>query len=574
MNTMDIIKAREKYLDPLYRRMDIDAKKLDWTNRFQLMALDKPDIPLDNVVNVTMNYDATYINDLATLITQANIQTVIQGFKNNRKLSDKEAGTIEDFLDNHYEMIDDSLNNQGYASLLIWLANHILSRGWIGGRYCAWVDKGIYRTDFAPWDMRYSAWENDYSGTKWGSIRTWRLPSELKAEAEERQKAGVEVNIPFSVSTDNKEIEVVTFYDDEKEEVWTEGSIVSTWKYNYGSCPAIIQAAPAGFMLRGQGYIQHEGESALFLNRLLSEELNRSVSIEQTLAHKAASPPYTQQKSDPNAPADPYPDKPGAQTAYNTGESPILLPVGDFNQAAQLGRRDILEALQQGGRNVDIGNINQAFSAVAIASIQEIRKKVLDTRFQAIAAFKQKLSRKIIEQAKVVYNFSDMLGGDGQQKRYSLSDLEANYTIRYKFLSKSKEMEIANLALANAAKAIGWPDEVIVRDIMMAENPDEILAKMNAQKVELAEPWVMFARLGHSAIDEAEAMAEDAKDSKLLEARGLFERAVSLIAPADIETQQEPKPIEQPKGNSNMLISLMGANRGIGGGQGNGSKEV
>ena len=108
----------------------------------------------------------------------------------------------------------------------------------------------------------------------------------------------------------------------------------------------------------------------------------------------------------------------------------------------------------------------------------------------------------------------------------------------------------------------------------MAENPDEILAKMNAQKVELAEPWVMFARLGHSAIDEAEAMAEDAKDSKLLEARGLFERAVSLIAPADIETQQEPKPIEQPKGNSNMLISLMGANRGIGGGQGNGSKEV
>src|SRR3990167_6706773 len=67
MNTMDIIKAREKYLDPLYRRMDIDAKKLDWTNRFQLMALDKPDIPLDNVVNVTMNYDATYLNDLATL---------------------------------------------------------------------------------------------------------------------------------------------------------------------------------------------------------------------------------------------------------------------------------------------------------------------------------------------------------------------------------------------------------------------------------------------------------------------------------------------------------------------------
>ena len=179
----------------------------------------------------------------------------------------------------------------------------------------------------------------------------------------------------------------------------------------------------------------------------------------------------------------------------------------------------------------------------------------------------------MIEQRKILrgkYNFKEELGREGNQRKFSLDDFDGSYTIRYRFMSKSKEMEIANIAIASAAKSIGMPDEVIVRDILLSENPDEILSKINAQKAERAEPWIMLVRLGHSAIDEAEHLSEDKADAKLLEARGLFERAVSLINPPPMaETQPTPQPtFEEPKGNANLLLPLLGAaGRG-----GNGSK--
>jgi len=568
MSSIDIVTTREQELSILYQRVDFDAAKLSVP--YRMMRLDQPSVAVDNVVNVTMNYPGTYANDLATLISQALTQTVIEGYRKGKPMTGKETHIIEDFLNANYDMIDDSLSNRGLPNLMTWLASHIVLRGWIGGRYCAWVDNGLYIPDFAPWDVRYCAWEFGSNGLKWASYRTSRLPSDILNEYPNAKVSG------------DKPIEVVTFLDDGKEEVYAGQDLINLWTHNYGHVPAIIQPAPAGFFLRDKGYIQNEGESALFLDRMLYDELNRSVSIEQTLAQKSVMPAYSQEKQDANSPADPYPDKPGAQTAYNVGEKPELLPVGDFNRAAQLGRQDILQGLQQGGRNIDIGNINQPFSAVAIASIEDIRKKALLPRFNAIASFRQKLSRMMIEQRKILTNtenFKPELGVPGRKKKYTLADLDGDYSIRYRFMSKSKEMEIANLAISNAAKAIGLPDEVIVRDLLLAENPDEILAKMRSQKAEQASPWIMLVRMAHAMVDEAENLEGDDRDSKLIESIGLTNRAIALIAlesspPVTQEGNQptqQPK-VAEPKGNTNMLIPMLGNSGGVNkaGGQENG----
>ncbi len=562
MDTLTIVKNREKELADLYKRMDEDAARVDWTKRYRMMRLDDPTKPIDNVVNVTMNFAATYASDLASLISQATIQTVIDGRKNKRKLSDDEAAVIEDFLNTLFDLIDDSLINRGFPSLIVWLANHIVYRGWIGGRYLSWVDKnGLYVPDFAAWDCRYAAHEFGATGLKWASYRTWRLPGDIKDEYPDAA---------LSVTNDEKEIEVVTFLDDEKQEVWAESTLVDTLRHAMGHVPAVIQPAPAGFMFRDKGYVQHEGESAFYLDRLLFDELNRSVSIEQTLAQKAVHPAYVQEKQDPNAPADPYADKVGANTAYNPGESPKLLPIGDFNMAAQLGRRDISEGLQQGGKNIDVGNIDQLFSAVAIAAIEELRRKVLIPRFQAISAFRTKLAGLMIKQRQLLDR--QVTKSELGRKGFVAKDLEGDYSVKFRFMSKSKEMEIANIAIANAAKAIGIPDEVWVRDILLADNPEEMLRLMNAQKAEAVEPWIMLVRLGHQAIDAAEKLSEDAKDAKLLEARGLFEKAVMLINPPMPEAAPPATPSPQePKGNANLLLPLLGAGaRGAGGGNGAG----
>ena len=558
---LERVQTREVELAGLYARMDGDAAKLDGTP-YAMMRLDRPTVAVDGVVNVTMNYAATWVADLVDLILGAKVQTVIRGQKNNRLMNDKETGILEEFLDVHYEMIDDLLIDRGEPTLDDWVARQATGRGWIAASYWPYLEDGHYYTELSLWDSRFMSFENGRRELNWGACRWWRTPANILKD------------YPAApISTGTELVEGVTYLDDTKEVVCIGGWESEAKPHKLGSTPVVIQACPAGLMFRNKGYMAHEGESAIWLIRGLVNQLNMNVSIEQTMALKSIMPPYSKETADSSGEPMPYPDKVGTVTEVAPGETPKLLQTGDLNQAAQLGRQDIMQALQQGGRNIDIGNINQEMSAVAIAAVGEIRKKVLVSRFDGIAMFKQKLSRKIIDYyLKLAKDIKEPVGRQGNRKVYSKDQLGGDYSICYIYLSKSKEMEIANLALYSAGVAAGLPQEDLIRDILQAENPDKILAHMASERAAKLDPTIDMIRHGHMLIDEAEGLEDWQSDAKLLESKELFDQAGKILeARHQVVTDAAMIPeVEKPKGSTQPLLPLLGAgNRGMRGG-GNG----
>ncbi len=560
-NILERVHTREVELGALYARMDGDAAKLDGTS-YEMMRLDRPTVKVDGVVNVTMNYAATWVADLVDLILGAKVQTVIRGQKNNRLMNDKETGILEEFLDAHYEMIDDLLTGRGECTLTDWVARQATGRGWIAASYWPYLEDGHYYTELSLWDSRFVSFENGRRELNWGACRWWRTPADI-----------IKDYPAAPISTGTELVEGVTYLDDTKEVVCIGGWESEAKPHKLGSVPVVIQACPAGLMFRNKGYMAHEGESAIWLIRSLLDQLNMNVSIEQTMALKSILPAYSKETADSSGEPMPYPDKVGTVTEVPPGETPTLLKTGDLNQAAQLGRQDIMQALQQGGRNIDIGNINQPMSAVAIAAVGEIRKKVLVSRFDGIAMFKQKLSRKIIDYyLRLAKDVKEPVGRMGGRKTYSAEQLSGDYSIRYLFMAKSKEMEIANLALYSAGVAAGLPRQTLVRDILQAENPDEMIAQMESEQAEREDPVIGLIRRAHALVDEAEGLEDWRSDAKLLESMELTDQACKILE-ARYQPVTDPAMIpevEKPKGSTQPLMPLLGAgNRGMTGG-GNG----
>jgi len=210
---------------------------------------------------------------------------------------------------------------------------------------------------------------------------------------------------------------------------------------------------------------------------------------------------------------------------------------------------------------VDKGEVNMPSSAVSIAALQEIRSKLQEPFLLALSMFRQQLSPMMIDFYKILYtkNPSIKVGSKGRRKTYTDKDFEGEYTIRYRFMTKDKQEEIANIAVYQATKG-ELPLEVRVRDILKHADPAKLIAQLNAEKAELAEPAIMLKRMAHSLVDESVELEGDEKEAKLLESKMLSERADILLR----QRYNPEMPLEESQGqsgeagNSALLMPLLG----------------
>jgi hypothetical protein len=564
-----MVQEREKELQPLYDRMDLVAKQIatgDPNSMYQMMRLDIPSKPVDHVVNIKLNLAASYCENLKILMTGAISQCVVEGYKNNRPLNDKEKAKIEDFVSIQYDIIDDILVNSGEDPFMSWAADQMIKRGGVCGYQMASIEDGIYIPEFVKWDRRYAAYEYDRNKIAWGSFRWLRKPSSLKRhypDAEIREKDVL-----------NGLVNGFTFVDDKVEEIWVNDHLVSSKPHMFKETPVIIQRCYSGSTFQDSDHIANQGESAIFLNLDLYDEKNRAASIEATLAMKAIHPAYQKTRKDggaasegTNGQAGPaYPDKAGAVTEVYEGEEYQLLQVADLKQSAMMAKQDIDRALQLGGQDVDVGNTSD-MSMVAIAKTEEIRNKALNPGLAAIAVFKQKHARLMINQYLALLGAKlkvpAELGVPGRKKTFSKSDFDCDFSIRFNYQSKSKEMDIANLALFISTEG-KLPDKVRYETILQAENPGEWMALMDSQKAEQIDPIIGIQRRGLALCDEAEELEGDAKDAKLIESMVLCERQVAIImSRKNPQAQLEPEQAKQAgNGAGNILPKMLGGNSG------------
>jgi hypothetical protein len=329
----------------------------------------------------------------------------------------------------------------------------------------------------------------------------------------------------------------------------------------FGKPPFVIQPAPAGFMLLDKGYMVHEGEDIFFLDRGLYPELNRLMSIDQTLAMKAIMPPYQKQVADMAGEPAPYPGGIGEVNEVLPNEKFELIPQPDINTASRVAHQNIAGAVQRGGvNNIDLGNVTQTVSAVWITEQTEIRNKLISPRLGALAKLREQRERLKIEQFVKLGLTDTAIGKRGRKRSYSVAGLgnADNYDISFRLMSKSKKQEIANLAMAAAARDV-LSEETTIRDILMSDDPEGEFARLKAERAERADPVIALFRMACALADEAEELEDAEAEQKKIESMMMTERVVALIRQRN--TPQVPEKAPQPqerKPNAQPLIPLLG----------------
>jgi hypothetical protein len=550
---LEKIRNKESELSQLYTRMDTDRDRV-YLNKYTLK--DSKNLEIPNTISITMNDPAIYASAIAATLMTSKWQCQITS-KNKRFNTHK----IEQFLEDSDADGDERLNARGEPSLFEWLCNHVCVRSYIGCRFLYLYDEnGELTTSYLPVDMRYTPFENSSNGLAWVAPKFWLNEDQIRAEFP---------NAVFSAT--GKDIEVIDGWDSFINELYIDGKLIYTQPHSIGYPPFVIQKPSTGFMLRDKGYLQYEAESIFALNRNLYDEWNRIVSIEQTMNMKLIMPSYQKETDDmAGTPAD-YPDGVGKVTEVMKDHKYELLETKDINAAHRMANNTISNGLQRGGvNNIDLGNVGMQVSAVWITEQAEIRSKILEPRLKCLANFRSRLAWMKINQYIRGQYAADM-GKSGAKTSYNAAELgdPKSYSIGYTLKSKSKKMEIANLAMAQGARGV-IPERNIITDIMEVDDPDGMIEQLAYEKAESSDPILFLFRLAYSiAVKAQDAVGLD-QDRLNLESMRLTAKGIALAKSEQVQAQQgllQPGG-DQPTGkaNSNTLIPMLGQPLGNGAG--------
>ena len=537
MDNWHKVADRMKQLSKLHDRMDA-TRKLIYLEDYHLKTYDEKSY-LDRVVNITGNQPAVFANAVVSDLMTATWQTVVEG-----NISQGQAKEIEQFIDDNFEQADEVLSDKfGISSLYAWLCNHVCVRSLIGVRWISQVEGGMYKIDCLPVDMRWCAWRYGKNKLSWVAPLFFSNSDEIKED------------YPGALLPGNTEHLLVDYWDDKENEVWVTGgnsyeataagTKIFSQQNNLGYPPFVIVLPAVGFMLRDKDFLEHEAEDLLFMNRKLYKEMNRALSIEQTLGMDVLNPPYERETEDfDSEPAQPVP-KSGEVAKVKKGERAQPVPRGDLNRASLTARDDLYRQLELGGiSDAELGSARLDRPGIWFAKQFEIRHKLEKARFEALAVMKEGLARMMIKQFISSGEGELLVGKTGRRNKFSPKKLgdPDNYRVSFKFGLSSKEMEIVNLAQAQAARGI-VPDRIIIRDILQAEDPAGWERELAMQKAKEANPAIMLLEMACRYAEEAN-MIEDEVQADLLDmqARILLHDYVMTM-----RQRLSPQPVEAPK---------------------------
>lgn len=548
MDTLTLVQNKRDQSAQLHARQDGDARLAHLAKYKLRSALDKKDIP--GAVSITLNKPAVYLHSVVSWILNAKWQTFVEGNVDSKMKTD-----VENFLDDAYAESDERRTSRGEKASMVFLASHLCVRGWIGRRLLWQVDgDNVYLND-VPIDMRWTEFESDSVGFKWVAPTYWRSASVL-------QKQYPDAGIP-----DSKElIEVTDYWDSEKNEVYVGKKLAGREINEIGYPPFIILPSPSGFVFLDKGYMKDEGESIFFLDRDLYNPQNQLVSVDQTLAMQAVDPNYQRELLNRKGDS-PSPGASGGRTLeVEPGSKYELMPQSDIKMSNRIAHEEIGRAVEQGSLSeVDIATPPKVTSALWITEQTELRNKLLVPLLQTFERFTAQSSRIIIDMYKKG-EYNSYVGVKGKATKYKtsqLGDLD-DYTVSCRLMSKNRKQEIANVIVSNAA--VGEMSRISrLENIMMVDEPEVELARIEAEEAEQFDPVVKMIRLVCSTIDRANKLHGIEAEQKYHEARRLATKCIMLIeqernAPQMQNEVQQRKSQENKQSNINAMmgVSAMG----------------
>jgi hypothetical protein len=369
----------------------------------------------------------------------------------------------------------------------------------------------------------------------------------------------------------------VDFWDTEKNVVFIDKNIIREQPNPYKYVPFVCVVCPTGSSLGTKDAIEHQGESLLWANRDLWDKKNEAATILRTITidslFGALQYESTHGENMPKPGASPYKPKTIHGVEKGAGYKPI--PLADIKNATRLFYSVLEASLQRGSlAAVDYGTLNFPLSSLAITRLTGSRDDIFLPRIEAKARFHQALSRMIIKQC-VQLDQKLELGQEGSKNTYTKADLEGDYSIKYTFFTKSKEQDIADLQIANAAQGFLSPD-TIRREILKLQDPDGEDAKWKAAQAEKIDEVLFLFNRADSLLEEKSGQKPSITDQ--FGAKILMERIKTILRQRSAMGQLSPiegKAQEETKPKSEELLPLL---TGKGGGraktEGGASEEV
>jgi len=541
-----LVRDKEADFADLHSRMDTDA---DLYHLKPYKMVDKENREEPDVENITLNEPAAYAHQAQAFLSSAKSQVAIEG----EGLSDKDATTIETFLQALYRAIDKRLQQRFMGDLHSFLVEQICIRGIIACRFYLREVGEEFIPDVLLCDSRYILFDTDTDGLTWAAYKTQRTKEQIYNEY------GLETGSATSTVTD--------MWDKALELVFIEETLAKSQAHNLGYVPFVIQFSPLGSGLQDAGGLRYKAESIYSDCRELYKDLNKLGTVLNTLnimsffgamqyesaagtaAQRPARPPYGKRVVIPV-------EKGGGYKA---------MPINDIKASSRLLYSLIYNAIQRGSLPaVEYGNLGFPLSALAISKLTEAKDARFQPRLKALEAFYEMAGRMLIRQ------YTDLklnveLETKGISKKYSYTQLAAagDYNIKYSLTPVSAGQNIANYSIGNAALTF-LSEDTVRRDILKVESPEVEEQKRLSELANRMVPELSLYRMAKAKLEQGEELEAKIIAHKL----GLTLRQLKggKTPPA---TPQQAEPIPRTKEG---LIPLLG--RGVPAGLGRSRRAV
>lgn len=518
------VKEKKEEKSELIERYKIDSDLL-YLKKYVMMSPDgRNKVP--DVINVTLSLPGRFANDVISVLGTAREQAIVES-------EDKNLDTtyIEDFRKAAFTAANALLRWE----LNPWFDFHSCIRGGCAAKCIFQIVDGILVPGITQWDIRYVTSEGMAQDPDWTAYETKKTKDVIASEAWAKEK-------DFTISA--KSATVLEVLDREHLEIWVDSKKIYEQKHKFGYTPVVLKKVSLGSMLADEDSLAHQGESIFFLIREAIPELNRLVSIMQTLNFIALKPPKGWASREGQTGEVPeYKEVMGSAsiTPQDIGGGIVDINFGDAQRSAQVA----LAIMDKGIREAtvaasDLGVIESPpASGVRAMVAGESRDQLLSPRLGVKALMNQGLADMFTEQV-IQIGGSIELGSTRLKRKFETSKLDGQYEGYYKYTIKSASVDAGRASLA-AAYGNLIPDRAKRVEILQREDPDGDETQLNIEAAERLSPSIKIYRVLDSLIKE-----DREYEAKLMAAElgvNLKQMMAGEMEPPKPEPEQEPKQV-------------------------------
>jgi len=473
-DTMRWIKSVEMdWNKHIFPRMDEDEKL--WTQELYKLV-DADGNEMEKVVNVTMNDARVFGERVLAVLNESEERIEVNGQRNGKELDGHQRNVIEDWWHDLMYVANEHLNDILMPDFDTYIWEQVAIRGRMIARILLSQDKYGFNVDLLPVDARKCI----YAVGAWGlsKVAFWdTLDKDMCREEYPDYKPVAEAVTRWD------------YWNNREEVIFLDGKFYEAIPNKCGHPPFAIALCQQGtFLDTSNRALRMRGDSMFSANRELYPELNRIVSILETMNLLSLSPPQVfYSESGKKLPDEPI-YRQGRVVAMKIGEKIEKIETPDIQGSGRFFIATLSGALQRGSiSNIDWGNLQFQLSQVAIATLAGASRQVFTPRIKTMERFKRLLCRE----ARWQFNFfglSANIGRTGKKRIYTPDDLAGEYTVDFEYLTSLPEETAAAYGLANMAQR--WTDDRTIRKTILKysdyDDIDEKYLIQTAQKVSRA----------------------------------------------------------------------------------------